>query len=356
VRGSGTLVPERSVLVTTTTAGGRVERVVVPNGTAVQAGAVLVELRNPEVEQQAREAERELLKLEEQAIIEEVQQEQQRLNLAATLENVRTDFNEVQRLASIDDELLASGIISPAAAQRSRDRARDAARRLELEESRFELQTRNMEAQRRINEANLQRQREAANIQRERLQGLKIVAEIAGIVQDINLEIGQNIGQNATLGRIVEPDRLKAVLRVPEVQARDVAVGLRVEIDTRSGVVEGRVARIDPAAQSGTVAVDVVLEGLLPRGARPDLSVDGVIEIERLGEVLRMSRPVFAEADRSVRLFRLDPGGQTASRVDVRIGRTSVNAVEIAGGLVPGDVVILSDMSRWADYDKVRLR
>lgn len=157
-------------------------------------------------------------------------------------------------------------------------------------------------------------------------------------------------------GRVVDPTRLKAVLRIPEVQARDVTLGQTARIDTRAGIVTGQISRIDPAAVEGTVTVDVLLEGELPRAARPDLSIDGLIELDRLESVLHLARPVAADADRVLRLFRIDPGGDTATRADVRIGRVSASRVEIVDGLSEGDQVILSDMSRWADHDRIRLR
>jgi len=355
IRGPGTLVAENSRLVTTTV-GGLVERVLVENGATVTAGTVLVELRNPDIEREAVDAERRLAELESEAVMEEVRQEQQRMEMEATLEDVRVAYREAERLAAIDEELLASNIVSPAAAERSRERAEEALRRLELQENRFELQARNMEAQRLVNESSARGQREAAELSRSRLEALRIVAGADGVIQDIALQIGQNVAASSTIGRVTEPGRLKAVLRIPEVQAREVVVGQSAWIDTRAGVIPGRVSRIDPSAQGGAVTVDVALEGELPRGVVPDLNVDGTIETERMGEVLHVSRPVFAEAGRMVRLFRIDPGGSSASRVDVQLGRTSVNAVEILGGLAEGDVVILSDMSRWTEYERVRLR
>ncbi len=355
IRGPGTLVAENSRLVTTTV-GGLVERILVENGATVMAGTVLVELRNPEIEREAVDAERRLAELESEAVMEEVRQEQQRMEMEAMLEDARIAHREAERLAAIDAELLASNIVSSAAAERSRERAREALRRLELQETRFELQARNMEAQRLVNESNERRQREAAELSRSQLEALRIVAGADGVIQDITLQIGQNLASGHTIGRVTEPGRLKAVLRIPEVQAREVVVGQTAWIDTRSGVIPGRVSRVDPSAQGGAVTVDVALEGDLPRGAVPDLNVDGTIETERMGEVLHVSRPVFAEADRMVRLFRIDPGGSSASRVDVQLGRTSLNAVEVLGGLEVGDVVILSDMSRWTEYDRIRLR
>jgi hypothetical protein len=211
-----------------------------------------------------------------------------------------------------------------------------------------------MEAQLRVLEAQAQGIRETTQLSRNRFAALQVRAEIDGVVQQISVGEGQQA--SGEVARVVAPDRLKAVLRIPEVQAREVVIGQRAKVDTRAGVIPGHVTRMDPSAVDGTVSVDVALEGDLPSAARPDLSVDGLIEIDRLGSVLHLARPVAADSERTLRLFRIDPGGDTATRVDVRIGRVSATVVEITGGVEQGDVIILSDMSRWSDYDKIRLR
>jgi multidrug efflux pump subunit AcrA (membrane-fusion protein) len=199
--------------------------------------------------------------------------------------------------------------------------------------------------------------RAIVEFQRRRLASMQVRAGAPGVLQDLPLEEGQWVLSGQTLARVVQPERLKAVLRVPEVQARDVVLGQPAFIDTRTDTIPGRVVRIDPAATNGTVAVDISLTpDSLPRGARPDLSVDGIIEVARLEEVLFTGRPVFGQAYSTVGLFRVTEGGNEAARVQVRLGRTSVNAVEIQSGLAQGDVVILSDMSAWDNADRIRLR
>jgi multidrug efflux pump subunit AcrA (membrane-fusion protein) len=199
--------------------------------------------------------------------------------------------------------------------------------------------------------------RRTAALQRsDRTRGLLVTADIDGIVQGIALDIGQSVGAYQMLGRIVEPDRLKAVLRIPEVQVRDVIAGQSPAVDTRLGLVPGRVARVDPSVAQGTVAVDIDFDEPHPQGVRPDLGVDGVIEIERIDKVLRVGRPTSAGTDRTIRIFRLTPDGTEAERVEVAVGRTSIGTVEILRGLQEGDVIILSDMSEWADHDRIRLR
>jgi len=191
--------------------------------------------------------------------------------------------------------------------------------------------------------------------QRSRVRSMKVLAGAHGILQELPLEVGQWAQSGATLARLVEPGKLKAVLRIPETQAKDITIGQPAKIDTRNGIVRGKVRRIDPAVQNGTVTVDVSLEGEMPRGARPDLSVDGTIEVERLPDVLHVGRPAYGQANSAVGLFKLTPDGSEATRATVRLGRTSVNTVEIVGGLSRGDKVIISDMSRWDGYDRVRV-
>lgn len=353
IRGPGTLVPERVRLVTATTPG-RVERVLAEVGAVVDSETVLLELSNPDIEQQAAEAEQKLAAHESQMVIQRAQLEMEQLNQASSLAALRFEHREAERQTSIDAELLASGIVSPAAVQRSREREQELARRVTLEETRMEVRARSMEAQLRVMESEARRMRESTELARERLAALKVRAEIDGVVQRITAEEGQWV--TGQVARIADSSRLKAVLRIPEVQARDVALGQFTKIDTRAGLIDGRVSRIDPAAVEGTVTVDVTLESELPRAARPDLSIDGLIELDRLDSVFHLARPVGADAGRVYRLFRIDPGGQTATRVDVRIGRVSASRVEIAEGLGKGDQVILSDMNRWAEHDRVRLR
>ena len=188
------------------------------------------------------------------------------------------------------------------------------------------------------------------------MEGLRVTAGIAGVLQEVPVESGQRVRPGDDLARVARPDTLKAELRIPETQAKDLVVGQPAEIDTRTGVVEGRLARIDPAVREGTVLVDVELTGELPRGARPDLSVDGVIEIERLEDILYVGRPSYGQPETTIQMFRLGPEGEIAVRVPVRLGKSSVNTIEIVAGLQEGDEVILSDISRWDDTDRLRIR
>jgi HlyD family secretion protein len=211
------------------------------------------------------------------------------------------------------------------------------------------------DSQLRLQDAQVGRLNAVTDFQRGRIRSMKVMAGTHGILQELPLEVGQWAQSGAVLARLVEPGRLKAVLRIPETQAKDLTLGQPAAIDTRNGIVRGAVARIDPAVQNGTVTVDVRLEGEMPRGARPDLSVDGTIQVERLDNVLHVGRPAYGQANSTVGLFKLSPDGKEATRVNVRLGRTSVNTVEVLGGLQPRDKVIISDMSRWDGVDRVRV-
>jgi HlyD family secretion protein len=207
-----------------------------------------------------------------------------------------------------------------------------------------------------VQRAQVQRLRSIVDFHARRASSMRVVAGAAGVVQELPLQVGQWVTPGTSLARVVEPGRLKAVLRIPETQARDLAVGQTARIDTRSGVVDGRVVRIDPSVQGGTVSVDVALEGDLPRGARPDLSVDGTIEVDRLAGAVHVGRPAYAQPEGPATLWKVVEDGAAAVRVPVRLGRASVNAVEVTDGLRPGDEVILSDLSRWDGVDRLRIR
>ncbi|MGH7729783.1 MAG: efflux RND transporter periplasmic adaptor subunit, partial [Candidatus Eiseniibacteriota bacterium] len=240
--------------------------------------------------------------------------------------------------------------------ERARDRLLEAEERHRAEQRRMELADDAFRAQVELRRADLERVRAIAHFQRERVASMQVRAGAAGVVQELGLEPGQWVQSGQRLARVASPERLKAVLMVPQGNARDLSLGLAVVVDTRDGTVRGRVSRVDPAVQNGTVTVDVALEGRMPRGARPDLSVDGTIEIERLADVLSVGRPASGASETTARLFRLEPDGRTAVRVPVRLGRASFNAVEVLGGLQAGDRIILSEMSRWDNVDRVRLR
>jgi HlyD family secretion protein len=354
VRGPGTLVPERIRWISAVTAG-RVDKRLAEAGEEVMPETVLLELTNPDVQLEALESERQLTATRADQVNLRANLESQRLNQEATVAAARAAYLDAKRNADATESLAAKELISTMDASRAKDRVEELATRFKVEEERLRVMVEAAASQLALQQAQVDRLRAVTEFQRSRVRSMVVKAGAKGTLQELPLEVGQWAQSGATLARIVEPGRLKAVLRIPETQAKDVALGQPAAIDTRNGIVRGRVSRIDPAVQNGTVTVDVLLEGELPRGARPDLSVDGTIQVERLNNVLHLGRPAYGQPNSSVGLFKLVEGGAAAVRTSVRLGRTSVNTVEILGGLQPGDKVIISDMSRWDGFERVRV-
>jgi HlyD family secretion protein len=355
VRGPGTLVPEQIRWITAVTAG-RVERILAEPGITVDAETPLLALSNPDVQREALEAQRQLVGAEAERANLAATLENQRLTQQAAVSTVRAEHREALRQLQASRELAEKGLIARLELQRNEDRAEELESRLEIEQQRLRFLSESMRAQLAAQQSQIERLRGLAEFQRSYVASLQVVAGTEGVLRELPLQEGQWVTPGTSLAVVVQPERLKAQLRIPETQARDLVVGQPARIDTRNGIIPGRVSRIDPAVQNGSVTVDVALDGELPRGARPDLSVDGVIEIERLDDVLYVGRPAYAQSGGSVGLFRLDGGGKEAVRTTVRLGRSSVNTVEIVDGLKAGDVVILSDMSRYDRSEKVRIQ
>jgi multidrug efflux pump subunit AcrA (membrane-fusion protein) len=354
VRGPGTLVPERIRYISAVTAG-RVERRLAEAGEAVKPETVLLVLSNPDVQLEALESERQLTVSRADQVNLRANLASQRLNQEAQVAGARAAYLDAKRNAEAAESLAAKQLIASNEASRARDHVQELATRFKVEQERLTVMTDAAASQLSLQQAQVDRLRDVNQFQRGRVRSMVVTAGANGILQELPLEVGQWAQSGATLARIVEPGRLKAVLRIPETQAKDVTLGQPAAIDTRNGIARGKVMRIDPAVQNGTVTVDVSLEGELPRGARPDLSVDGTIQVERLDNVLHLGRPAFGQAGSTVGLFKLTPDGTEAVRSTVRLGRTSVNSVEILGGLQQGDKVIISDMSRWDGSDRVRV-
>ena len=354
VRGPGTLVPERIRYISAITAG-RVERRLAEPGQEVQPETVLLELSNPDVQLEALESERQLTVSQADRVNLQTDLKTQRLNQEAQVAAAKAAYLDAKRNAEAAQELVAKELISTMEASRALDRVEEMETRYRVEEERLQVMVGASDSQLALQKAQVGRLNAVTEFQRSRVRSMKVLAGAHGILQELPLEVGQWAQTGATLARLVEPGKLKAVLRIPETQAKDISIGQPAKIDTRNGIVRGKVRRIDPAVQNGTVTVDVSLEGEMPRGARPDLSVDGTIEFERLTDVLHVGRPAYGQANSAVGLFKLTPDGSEATRATVRLGRTSVNTVEIVGGLSRGDKVIISDMSRWDGYDRVRV-
>ncbi len=354
VRGPGTLVPEQIRWIPAVVAG-RIERKLVLPGTRVDTNTVLLEMSNPEVQLELLSAQQQLAAAQAQLVTLHTTIETQDLDQEASVALIRALHLEAQRNAAAADTLEPKNLISSFEAQTARDRAADLTTRLAIAEKRLVVLRSRVDEQIRVQEVQVRRLESIVVFQQDRIESMHVVAGTHGVLQDMDLEEGQWVLPGQMLARVVQPERLKAVLRIPQVQARDVAIGQIALIDTRTDTIVGTVIRIDPAVQNGAVNVDVALQGALPQGARPDLNVDGVIEIERLVDVLYMGRPAFGQAHSTVGLFRMTDDNY-AERVRVRLGRASVNTIEILEGLVEGDVVIISDMSDWDTYDRVRIK
>ena len=355
VRGPGTLVAEDIRWISAVTQG-RVESKLVQPGTAVAVGTVLLTLSNPDVERQALEAQRQLTAAQAELTTLRNNLQNQILTQQGTVAQVQALYNQARRQAESAEGLARQNMVSAQELAKARDDAADLQTRLGVERQRLEFQGRSMSQQLAAQQSQVSMLRRLADFNQGQIASMQVRSPNAGVLQELPIELGQWVNSGATLAKVVQPGRLKAVLRISETQARDLAVGQKASIDTHNGVVPGHVARIDPASQNGTVTVDVALDAPLPRGARPDLSVDGTVEIDRLANVLYVGRPSYGQADGSLAMFRMAPGGGEARRVMVRLGRGSASTVEVLSGLNPGDVVILSDMSEFEGNERLRLR
>jgi len=311
------------------------------------------------VEQTAFDAEWQLKGAESEFSNLRVQLQTQRLNLEATVATVNANFNSAKLDLEVNEELAKNGLVPALTLKQSRAKADELAKLLEIEQKRLEISAEAAESQLAVQFARVEQLRALLQLRRNQVESLKITAGIDGVLQKLGdistLQVGQQLPAGANVARVANPARLKAEIKIYETQAKDVVLGQRAEIDTRNGVVPGSVVRIDPAVQNGTVLVDVALEGPLPRGSRPDLSVEGIIELDLLQNVLHVGKPVHGSADSTVGLFKIAANGKFAERTQVKLGRSSVSMVEIISGLDVGDQVILSDMTQWDAHDRIRL-
>ena len=355
VRGTGVLVPENVRWIPASTEA-RVERILVRPGSVVQAATIVLELSNPEVEQAARDAELQLGSAVAELRRREIELQSAILAQQALAADVEAQMSDAQSQAEVDDELARNGLTSELTRKRSRNRAAQLQNRSAIERQRLAIARKAAEADMTMQRARVDQLRALHDLRQQQKSALFVRAGIDGVLQQLPVEIGQRVGQGTNLARVAQPEPLKAELRIAETQARDIAVGQLVTIDTRNGETQGRVTRVDPAVQNGTIGVDVGFSAPLPRGARPDLTVDGVIELERLDNVLYTGRPVQGTDGATIGLFKLNASGDEAVQTSVAIGRTSVSSVEIRSGLEEGDRVILSDMSAWSEHQRIRLK
>ena len=357
VRGLGTLIPvdEARRMIPAATQG-RVERIVLRPGAEVTPDTVVLELSDPQVLQSMSEAEQQLKAAEADFASLSAQLKTEALTQRSVAATVGADYENAKLDKQVNEDLAKDGLVSALTLKQSTVRAESLATRYKIEQDRVQVAEQNYKARLQAQQARIDQLRTLYSLRRSQVDQLRVRAGMTGVLEQITVSVGQQVSPGTNLARVADPTRLKAELRIAETQARDLTIGQLAEVDTRTGIIKGKVIRIDPSAQQGTVTVDVALEGELPRGSRPDLSVDGTIELERLDNVLYVGRPAFGQEQSTVGLFKVDPATNEGSRAQVQLGRSSVNTIEVIGGLNEGDQVILSDMSAWDQFDRIRLR
>jgi HlyD family secretion protein len=354
VRGLGTLVPEEIRWIAARTEG-RVDRIVLRPGAVVTPDSVILMLSNPSVVEAATSADSQLKSAEAELANYKMTLQKGVLDAEAALARSKSEFETTRLQAEVNDELFKDGLVSALELRRSKVAAEDASTQYTIEQKRYAFTNESIAPQLAVKEAEVDRIRAQAKLRRDEADALSVRASMPGVLQVLPVEVGAQVQPGANLARVADPTRLKAEVRIAETQAKDIQIGQLASIDTRNGLVAGRVARVDPSVQNGTVTVDVSLNGELPKGARPDLSVDGTIELERLDDVIYVGRPAFGQERSTVGIFKLDADGVYAERTQVQLGRSSVNTIEIVSGLQPGDRVILSDMTQYDANERIRL-
>jgi HlyD family secretion protein len=357
VRGIGSLVPsQESVLQIPAETEATIIRIRMLPGSLVNADSILVEMSDPQVEQAAVDAHLQWKAAEAEYQSQRMKLESDLMNQKAGAATVKADYNTTQLQSQTDKALYDLGVISGLAYKASKSKADELTIRNGLEDQRLESTQKAIDAQLAQLQAKVDQMRVLAELKQKQLDALKVRAKIEGVLVELPLHVGQHVTPGTMLAKVVQPNHLMAELKVAETQARDVQIGEPASVDTHNGVIAGSVMRVDPGVQNGTVTVDVKLVGDLPKGARPDLSVDGTIDLERLDNVLYVGRPAFGQENSTISLFRLDGDGRDATRVPVKVGRASVNSIQVIEGLLEGDTVVLSDMSRWDNTDRIRLQ
>jgi HlyD family secretion protein len=356
VRGLGSLIPSQEFIrQIPAETEATVVRIRMLPGSQVKADTILLDMSNPQVEQAAIDANLQLKAAEAELQSLRVTLQSNLMNQKAGAATVTADYTQAKLQADTDKALYDLGVISGLAYKNSKSKADELTTRNNIENERLDIGQKAIESQIAEQQAKVDQIRALAELKQEQLDALRVRAGIEGVLVDLPLQVGQHVLPGTMLAKVVQPNHLMAELKIPETQARDVQIGQPALIDTHNGTVNGNVMRVDPAVQNGTVTVDVKLAGELPQGARPDLSVDGTIDLEKLDNVLYVGRPAFGQENSTISLFKLDPDGKGAVRVPVKVGRASVNSIQILEGLHEGDTVILSDMSRNDNTDRIRL-
>ena len=355
LRGIGTLIPEDIQWIPAQTEA-QVDRIVLKPGAIVKSDSIILELSNLTLKRDVLDAEYQLKAAEADYANLKVQVNSELLNQKAAEAGVRSEYEQAKIQHAVDEKLAADGIGSTVTAELSKVKEEQLAVRVQLEADRTKNTADAAQARLQAQMSHVDQQRALYELRHAELEALHVRAGLNGVLQLVPVEVGQHVLPGTNLARVADPKRLKAEIKVAETQAKDAVIGQKATVDTRNGMVTGHVSRIDPSVQNGTVTMDVAIDGPLPDGARPDLSVDGTIEVENLKDVLYVGRPVHGASQSTISLFKLTPDGSEATRVNVKLGRSSVNTVEILQGLQVGDRVILSDMSQWDNYDRVRLK
>jgi HlyD family secretion protein len=356
VRGLGTLVPmEDSIQWIPAVTEGRVDKILELPGTSVKPDTVLLDMSNPQLQQETVDAQWKLKAAEADYKNLQTQLASQVLAQKSLSAQAQSEYSQAKMQADIDTQLAKLGVISELSEKVSNQKADELGTRNDIEKQRLTQSSEVLTAQLQAKQAEIEQFRALAELKEDQFNKLHVRAGINGVLQELPLKVGQWVTPGTTLAKVVQPQRLKAELKIAETQAKDITLGQPASVDTHNGIIPGHVVRIDPSVQNGTVTVDVALDGALPQGARPDLSVDGTIDLEKMENVLYVGRPAFGQEQSTVGMFKLEPDGTNAVRTQVKLGRSSVNTVEILQGLNVGDQVILSDMSRWDSFDRIRL-
>jgi HlyD family secretion protein len=355
VNGNGTLVPQVTRWIPAP-ADGRVERILVQAGQEVGAGTVIVELSNPQMEQESIDAEFQVKTAQADAENLKVRLESDGMTQQSQIASINAEYSQAKLQLDSEEALAKQGLVAELPLKVSRVHVQDLANRLKIEQQRLAISAQSKKAQLKSQQSRVEQLQALAKLRRDQVDALKVRAGTNGVLQQISVQEGQQLTPGVNIARIADPASLKAELKVAETQIKDVREGQLAIVDTRNGLIHGQVSRIDPAAREGTFTVDITFTESLPQSARPDLSVDGKIELERLRNVLYVDRPAFGQAQQTVGMFKLGPDGQEATRTQVRFGRTSVSTVEIVDGLREGDQVIVSDTSSMDSYNRIRLR
>jgi len=355
VRGIGTLVPQLTRWVPAP-AEGRLERILVEPGVEVSTGTVIFELTNPQMEQQAIDAEFQMKAAQADQQNLKVRLESDGMTQQSAIASINAEYSQAKMQLETDEILGKQGLVPLILLKVARVRVQDLANRLKIEQQRLGISGKATKAQMNAQQARIQPLRALAELKKRQVDALNVRAGTNAVLQQVSVQVGQQVTPGFNMARVADPASLKAELKIAETQIKDVKLGQLVEVDTRNGIIQARVSRIDPAAREGTFTVDAELTGPLPASARPDLSVDGTIELERLDNILYVGRPAFGQGQQTVGMFKLSADGQDATRTQVALGRSSVSTIEIISGLREGDQVILSDTSAWDNYNQIRIR